>query len=150
MLPLSRYLFRLVVFVFLVRLCHGNFTWFLWDKVDLQIVNGLPTHEDLNLHCKSKDDDLGAHSLGFNETYEFRFKPNFFGNTLYFCRFWWAKESRWFDIYDEERDIPRCSYCWWKILPTGPCLFDSYQSRKYDLCDDWNPEKGKGNGTQGE
>jgi len=38
------------------------------DAVNVYIMNSLEGGEDLKLHCKFKDDDLGQHLLHVNET----------------------------------------------------------------------------------
>lgn len=51
---------------------------FIADKVQVQITNQLENAEDLTLHCKSADDDLGQHVLHKVGSYKFSFcPPNF-------------------------------------------------------------------------
>ncbi|KAB2625779.1 hypothetical protein D8674_017439 [Pyrus ussuriensis x Pyrus communis] len=83
------------------------------------------------VHCKSKNDDLGFHTLLPKHTYEFSFKRNAFGNgTLFFCSFTWPEEPQlhYLDIYDQKRDD--CSKCFWEVFKFGACL--------YDNCKRWN------------
>ncbi|XP_028772368.1 S-protein homolog 5-like [Neltuma alba] len=113
-------------------MCKGGKSGFFPSKTTVQIINGLPKHQDLTVHCKDKHHDLGEHTLKFGETYEFKFKPPPMINvTLYFCSFWWPSISyaRYFDIYKQERD--QCSVCTWKVVEYGPCLFG--------VCYPWNP-----------
>ena len=150
MLSLDRYLFSFVLLVFLVRLCDGG-PGVVEKKVDLKIINGLDAGTDLNVHCKSKNDDLGAHVLAFDQFFEFRFRPNFWGTTLYFCRFWWNSESHWFDIYVQKRDAGRCNKkCWWYVGADGPCLLND-KIGVYDICENWkdggSSQEGTGNDT---
>ncbi|XP_062104482.1 S-protein homolog 5-like [Humulus lupulus] len=93
---------------------------------------------DLSVHCKSKDDDLGVHILRFNETYSFRFKPNFWGTTLFFCGFRWADQFHWFDIYTPGSDCSLPSACFWSVVANGPCLVDS--SPPFIHCYPWNKD----------
>ena len=147
-LPFSRYLFSFVLLVFLVRLCDGG-PWVVEKKVDLRITNDLGSGLDLNLHCQSDDDDLGTHVLAPDQFFEFRFRPNFWGTTLYFCKFWWGGESHWFNIYVEKRDTSRCdSKCWWMVGPVGPCLLDR-RFGIYDLCENWNDPQFEGSRKKG-
>ena len=140
MFPFSRYLVSFMLLVSLVGLCDGG-AGIIQKKVDLRMTNDLGTGENINVHCKSKDDDLGAHLLTPGQYFEFRFRPNFWGTTLFFCRFWWGNESHWFDIYDQNRDTTRCdSKCWWMVGPIGPCLLD-HNFGIYDLCQNWNDDK---------
>ena len=134
----NRYLFSFVVVVLVVflasSLCDGR----LVDKVNVKVINGLSDGKDLNVHCKSGDDDLGPRRLRSNQFFDFSFGLHFFGKTLFFCRFWWGNEAHWFDIYDDPRDEHRClERCWWVVKENGPCLLNS-QTGEYDLCAEWN------------
>lgn len=136
MVSLSRCLSSFLLLVLLICFCEGSI---IPKMVHVRIINNIGNGSQLNFHCKSHDDDLGQHQLAPNEFWEFSFRPNFMGGTLYFCRFWWKAGDEWFDIYDYSRDGDRCTkQCWWTINQTGPCLYNSHVQR-YTLCEDWNP-----------
>ncbi|XP_042958192.1 S-protein homolog 3-like [Carya illinoinensis] len=112
------------------------------DRVHLRISNELDVGIDLQLHCKSRDNDLGEHLLHYNNSYyEFSFRPRYFGSTLFYCSFRWNTDGcsklYWFDIYDYNRDGNRCSECYWKALLNGPCMLN-HNDNQYDLCYSWN------------
>jgi hypothetical protein len=95
--------------------------------VYVQIINKVvvsfnPT--TINVHCKSKNNDLGFHTLPFMGNYSFKFTPNIFGTTLYFCSFTWPGHPRrhYLDIYDYKHD--NCFNCIWNINMNGGCLND--------------------------
>ncbi|KAG7608270.1 Plant self-incompatibility S1 [Arabidopsis suecica] len=68
----------------------------------------------LEIHCKSKDDDLGFHILKEGELYGWKFHVNFQNSTLYFCGFSQGQDNKGvFDIYRAERDFYRCRNCTW-------------------------------------
>jgi hypothetical protein len=48
----------------------------------VRIFNGLGG-DDFNVHCKSKDDNLGDHVIHNNEYYHWEFRPNIWGTTLF-------------------------------------------------------------------
>ena len=110
---------------------------FLLHKADIIICNDLNPDLDLTIHCKSKDSDLGIQRLAYVEDFEFKFRPNVWGTTLYYCSMQWNGTSHWFDIYVQNRDSPLCNRCLWKIRPKGPCMFN-YKTSKYDICYPWN------------
>jgi hypothetical protein len=107
-------------------------------RAHVEIFNDLDGGLDLTVHCKSADVDLGVHVIKSpNDFYEFDFRPNVWGTTLYFCGFQWnGSELKWFDIYDFDRDNHRCSDCFWKIRPDGACQLN-YDTNEYDLCFPW-------------
>ena len=55
--------------------------------VRVRITNDLERNVDLTVHCKSGDDDLGAHVLRPKGSYSFKFGTNFFGGTLFLFLF---------------------------------------------------------------
>lgn len=87
------------------------------------VNNKLGGGETVNIHCKSKDDDLGLHSMGPNGKYDFHFEPNFFPhNTLFYCHVTWPGNSHFFNAYDEVIDLDRCHpNCCWNITPQKAC-----------------------------
>lgn len=121
-----------------VMLCMSGFNivaaHFLQEKrAFVEISNNLSQGLDLTVQCKSKNNDLGARKLKRNGTYKFNFRPNFVGTTLFFCKFQWkdptSREdmSRWFNIYDYDRDSRRCKqYCHWMANTTAACLYKGH------------------------
>lgn len=77
-------------------------------KTTVTILNQLAIDEQLTLHCKSGDDDLGTHVIQYGQEYQFKFRPNLFGSTLYFCGMSWSGGSKVFDVYKFIRDKRRC------------------------------------------
>ncbi|KAK7820070.1 s-protein like protein 3 [Quercus suber] len=57
-------------------------------KISNDLENGLV----LNLHCQSKNDDLGVHALSKGGTFEFVFLPNYWGSTP--SRRWTSMQTR--------------------------------------------------------
>ncbi|KAM2279081.1 hypothetical protein ACFX1S_039963 [Malus domestica] len=92
---------------------------------------------DLLLHCKSKDDDLGAHVLPPHGSFGFNFRPNVGCSTLYFCNFEWRGGSHWFDIYIEDRDANECRHCNWLIIEKGAFRLVEGKARLIDECYEW-------------
>ncbi|KAK9288464.1 hypothetical protein L1049_016921 [Liquidambar formosana] len=119
----------------LITQCKGGL---LVEKCHLRITNDLGRGSNPTLHRKSRDDDLGEHTLPYRGYFKFAFRPNFAGTTLYYCSFKWKGGFHYFDIYIEltHRDICGSS-CWWVVRPNGPCLRDS-QTRQYDMCEKWH------------
>ena len=74
-------------------------------KTKVQIYNKLYIGQDLDVHCKDKNHDLGLITLKPDEMFEFTVTLNLFiPNVLYFCSFHWIQigvgEYRYyFDIY---------------------------------------------------
>ncbi|KAL8268028.1 hypothetical protein R6Q59_001826 [Mikania micrantha] len=117
--------------------------WFLFVLlcVGLNVVNGRCSvfvdgyqvniksdiiNEDVILHCKSKDDDLGSHVLRSpNVEYQWSFCQSFGGSTLFYCHFVWKNFERTFDVFnkklaiwcfEERREGNRCN---WEIRVDG-------------------------------
>ncbi|KAF8080541.1 hypothetical protein N665_0936s0019 [Sinapis alba] len=92
-------------------------------EINIEIINDLSS--TVQLHCKSKDIDLGNQRLQPGGSWSFHFQRNFFGRSLFYCSFDLPDgRRRWLDIYKEPRD--NLGGNWWKrysdrILPTGLC-----------------------------
>jgi len=93
---------------------------FLWSKVHMRIVNNLGDNQPVTVHCKSKNDDLQAHVLYDGQSLRWHFRPNFWGTTLFFCGFSWARGEGVYDIYKSRRDMHRCRHqCDWYVRQDG-------------------------------
>ncbi|XP_027351370.1 S-protein homolog 2-like [Abrus precatorius] len=91
-------------------------------RTRVRIINALSGNQPLSVHCKSKDDDLGQHTVYPGSFYEFSFGISYIGETLFFCSFQWSGASHNFDIYRYKRDDKVCGDgCFWNIKQTGPC-----------------------------
>ncbi|XP_043694401.1 S-protein homolog 5-like [Telopea speciosissima] len=105
---------------------------FLFLKtVNVYIVNDLGPGKVLTAHCQSKDDDLGVHSLEFENVYTWSFKNVIYGGTLFYCDFAWerspgAKVTGHVDVYDWFNDIKLCGVdCWRMVQQDGIFALDS-------------------------
>ncbi|XP_027169331.1 self-incompatibility protein S1-like [Coffea eugenioides] len=86
-------------------------------KVHVHIQNR--QGKNINLHCRSKDDDLGYHNIENGTEYSWSFRPNFWYTTLFYCAVLMDPDPVWyhFDAYRQSRDSYRCeSQCSWAIL----------------------------------
>ncbi|OVA18536.1 Plant self-incompatibility S1 [Macleaya cordata] len=104
---------------------HGWFEIY-FDLITVYVMNDLAPYTTLNLHCKSKDDDLGEHKLAHGQNFNWTFHINFWQTTLYWCSMWWYDSNGQvvqgtFDIYKARRDYARkCrSQCCWFIRKDG-------------------------------
>ncbi|EYU37413.1 hypothetical protein MIMGU_mgv11b018988mg [Erythranthe guttata] len=53
------------------------------------------------LHCQSRDDRLGYHTLAKDERFDFTFCPVW--RTVFFCHVWWNGKDIAFDVYRWKR-----------------------------------------------
>ncbi|KAK8614886.1 hypothetical protein V6N13_068675 [Hibiscus sabdariffa] len=63
----------------------------LYKTWHVHAVNGLSSNKILLIHCKSGDDDLGERNLTAGNEFQWKFKTNLFGTTLFWC--FWASRS---------------------------------------------------------
>ncbi|KAK7374271.1 hypothetical protein VNO80_07699 [Phaseolus coccineus] len=114
----------------------------VWARhTDVYITNHLEGREDLHIHCKSKDDDLGEHVLHINQAFHISFGTNYFFGTLFFCSFQWGNSPLLhFDVYDQDRDFYKCNHCEWYVQKDGLCRLEQQRDHSYvRKCYDWNP-----------
>lgn len=107
----------------------------------VQIDNGIP-NSSINLHCKSKDDDLGSLSLAFKQYFAWKFCVNIRHTTLYNCEFFWDSRAKSFIVFDKHvadecpyKDQEKRWMCHWVVRPDGFYIFSKNSSswvKKYD------------------
>ncbi|KAK8500875.1 hypothetical protein V6N13_061778 [Hibiscus sabdariffa] len=73
-------------------------------KMLVLVYNALAPWTNLIIHCKSDDDDLGIQHVAYGKDFEFHFRPNIWGNTLFHCTMKFNRAAYWFDIYVQDRD----------------------------------------------
>ncbi|CAM6086591.1 unnamed protein product [Calypogeia fissa] len=93
--------------------------------VGIQDYTGGP----ITAHCQSKDDDLGTRTMQNNEVWDWRFKPNVFGSTLWWCNFWWNSQTACFSVWDIN-NAPQydASINDWRVAQDGFSLYDPVKS----------------------
>lgn len=85
--------------------------------VGVKVANHLGSGRSLNIHCQSRDDDLGNLRILDGFEIKWKFSVNFWGTTLFFCDVQWG-DSEWhhFDAYSSSHDHYRCrTECFWMI-----------------------------------
>ena len=114
--------------VLILALAFGlSNAWTWWDhepgkKKFVRIVNQLDNGHVLNFRCQSKNDDLGVHSLAVNQQYEFHFRINVWGTTLFFCHLWYLDRSVRFDAFKADQEwFAECDgdHCIWNARESG-------------------------------
>lgn len=115
---------------------------------NVHIVNGLPdnTHQFF-FRCQSGDDDLGYHSLLVGEEYHWKFRINLFGDTLFFCHFYWQNKDKSFDVFNGNIYFPSCDavkdgyhQCYWLAKDDGFYFCDymaDLKSHDWEKFDSW-------------
>ncbi|KAI5683933.1 hypothetical protein M9H77_05161 [Catharanthus roseus] len=98
----SNYLEKTLFSILCISLIHGNIfasACFLL-KYHICIVNNLTNNSNpLTVHCQSKDNDIGYHTLRVNEEIQWHFCTNF--RTLFFCHFWWNNKQAVFYVFKD-------------------------------------------------
>ena len=90
-------------FLFVLLLSFGLSSSFTWVPNPfrtqyVRIINNL-NNELLDCHCKSADNDLSLKTLQPKGEWEFSFRPNFQGTTLFYCYFFYGSFHAAFDVY---------------------------------------------------
>ncbi|XP_022843408.1 S-protein homolog 2-like [Olea europaea var. sylvestris] len=117
----------IVLFLLAQELCAFKLRPFhLTNGYDVHVVNGLPDSPNpLWVHCASKDNELGTRILHVNEDFHWHFFEGVFGETLFFCHFWWGSKQMAFDVFknptDCERGDPKADHnqCYWVVKADG-------------------------------
>ncbi|GAB2279947.1 hypothetical protein Dimus_014583 [Dionaea muscipula] len=97
--------------------------WVLIPKyTHVSLTNGLGDGLSLTVHCQSDQnhDTIGTVVIADGQTFDWRFKPNFWGTTEWFCNFIWQDAIGTYDIYVYKRDHHLCGkHCQWYINRQG-------------------------------
>ncbi|KAK9122937.1 hypothetical protein Sjap_012539 [Stephania japonica] len=93
---------------------------------NVRVMNRLGQGAKLNVHCMSRDDDLGYRVVADGDEFGWNFNVNAIGTTLFYCDVQWEMGT-WFhfDVYSASRDASRCSSeCRWMIQRDGLYVFN--------------------------
>ncbi|KAL8051759.1 hypothetical protein ABFS82_06G167200 [Erythranthe guttata] len=112
----------LVICACLFQQGNGCFLFF-YNHIKVVVANSLPPNSDpLLLHCASKNDDLGNHTLTINQTFSFEFCVIPW-TTLFYCDFRWGSKHAHVDVYDAKwKDHKHCGgdhECGWEARSDG-------------------------------
>src|ERR1051325_446510 len=112
----------LILFFTTLRATQGAFL--IPPETTVTLVNQIEYGIPVNVHCKSKNDDLGIHTIPLGQSYSFKFRPNLLGTTLFYCSFTWTgqHEIYWFNVFDHKRDAGLCTTCQWIIHEYSVCM----------------------------
>ncbi|CAI0541408.1 unnamed protein product [Linum tenue] len=72
----------------------------------VHVVNELSGGRAVTVHCKSKNNDMGVHVVPPGSEYQWRFRPNIFGNTIFWCHVAKGNVEVVFDAFNEEDKDP--------------------------------------------
>jgi len=107
----------LLGFVTLLLVVEGG-----WCTDHVTIVNKMAT-ATLQVHCRSRDNDLGARWLVPNQVYVISFHHNLWGTTLYSCDFeapgHQAKSIHVYEGYLVAYRRVYCTQCTWTVTDTA-------------------------------
>ncbi|KAI3676863.1 hypothetical protein L1987_86477 [Smallanthus sonchifolius] len=99
----------------------------------INVINEINNPDRVQVHCKSKDDDIGMKEIGFHQSVDWKFCENIIApSTLFFCHVYKGKQEQVFDVFnhtikplcreqDRSKDYWRCS---WLIQADGIYFID--------------------------
>ncbi|CAN4120685.1 unnamed protein product [Withania somnifera] len=71
-------------------------------KHRVHVINKLPSYSPkLQIHCASKDNDLGCHNLTVNQDFNWSFCESFLDKILFFCHFWWGLKEKKIVVFND-------------------------------------------------
>lgn len=100
------------------------------------------TYDNVMVHCKSADTDLGVHVLNFsNLEYGWSFCENWIESTLYYCHFWRLMKEQTFQVFNRtmfracNQGYSDGNICTWGVKQDGFYFFDIHNQvwiKQYD------------------
>ncbi|EEF44311.1 S-protein homolog 21 [Ricinus communis] len=94
-------------------------------KYRVHVMNGLSSNENpLYIHCQSRDDDLGDHTLNVGGDFNFKFRIKLIGpNTWFSCDMVWGSKHQHVDVFRQKVEGPMCcadgNSCYWRAQDDG-------------------------------
>ena len=111
-----------------------------FPPVHIKVTNQLSNGMVMNIHCFSKDHDIGSQAVPKFGWYAFYYQP-ILGSITVTCNIEWGGNSHSFDIYSYYRDRNICNIdCQWKVSEEGPCrwsgLISTYECVPWKWCEE--------------
>lgn len=105
-----------------------------FEKIRVHIVNGFQS-ETLQVHCKSKENDLGDRNIPVNQEFSWKFHINIWRSTLFFCDTRWSRGHKRFDAFAVRYALmDYCNgNCVWKANETAIFLLDNHNQTYIEL-----------------
>lgn len=125
----------------MIQTCEG-IEWIVrFRKYHVRVENGLQG-QPLNVHCQSKDNDLGIHVLQPGDQFEWGFHINFMGKTLFFCNMWWESGHKSFEVFKAGEhklilDFCGAKTCQYRATEEGVQIFHS-KNKAWELKYPWD------------
>lgn len=94
--------------------------WQFGMKYYVHIMNGFKKSW-LIVHCRSKQNDLGKHSIKGGQEISWHFKVNFDGSTLFYCDVRRGEQTKHFDAFRGVIEGTKCNkgQCYWLVTEEG-------------------------------
>lgn len=93
----------------------------IFERFHMFVINDIP--EDIKLHVKSKDDDLGIHILPYKTVYDWSFC--FVTHTVFSGELWWRSKYITLYLVDGyvfktcDKQVFGTRHCYWLVRPEG-------------------------------
>ncbi|RAL40743.1 hypothetical protein DM860_008441 [Cuscuta australis] len=117
--------FSLIIVVSCAIVAPPSAASLIFPKKVVRIRDSIPANNtlhapNLQVHCRSKSDDLGVWTMGENQEREIRFRVNFWASTLFWCDFNWGSKSKSFEVYNAHKEFAvNETYSTWKVDVLG-------------------------------
>ncbi|KAK9149143.1 hypothetical protein Scep_007900 [Stephania cephalantha] len=112
-------------------------------KKHVHVVNNIKSASNrIYVHCKSRDNDLGDQYLPLNKEFQWSFRDNIMGTTLFFCTINWKNvhdKRRYGLVYDSYVALKtKCDTdCIWSARSDGVYFYEE-DSKSYVFKYYWN------------
>lgn len=113
---------RLSIFLplLLTFLCSSLMSSLGRPKVWVQIFNKAKDRSDIVVRCWSSEDDLGPHTLSYDQMYQFPFRTNIWGTTKFRCQVQF-KDGFYRDYLTYRQSRDGCRHCIWHLYEDKAC-----------------------------
>ncbi|ESW06872.1 hypothetical protein PHAVU_010G083600 [Phaseolus vulgaris] len=116
---------------------EGDVDGILGGKKTVRVTNDMTNGISVFLHCKSRDDDLGARVLEIGQYQEWSFRNNIGHTTLFWCNLQARNVQNHFEAYSYKEDSAVCDQCYRSLKDDGLYFFNQYE-KKWEKKAAWN------------
>ncbi|XP_052188206.1 S-protein homolog 19-like [Diospyros lotus] len=111
------------------------------ERYWIHILHQASPADELTLHCKSDDNDLGWQHLTEGQEFQWSFKMSVWNNTVFYCSFYLRDLTQFFDAFRNSLRMFCGHHCYWSVRENG--FFLSGDNYTYHKRHDWEHGHGR-------
>ncbi|KAL5784217.1 hypothetical protein ACOSQ2_006609 [Xanthoceras sorbifolium] len=125
------YFFLITILMVFISQTQTAFAIAIHPRYTVHITNDFNNNDNpLVMHCWSRDDDLGVHTLWKTNEWHWGFRNKIFGRTHFWCNMKHGTKEKTIDVYDSDNWAMTCPdkhHCYWSVKDDGFYFFQEFR-----------------------